>query len=331
MRPNPRAIYLLQFGNGYRCSRCVVTRGKLILLSSSRTYAGPREFAYPAGVRIAGRIRMFALGLPTPDYPLLRSLPSSPQSAPLILPWEHSSLDRLFWTEHRRFRRSRHDLPRIREAMEGVFHTRLSGRTERRYRKPTSSLPHVDALIQLTVSHGVRYTDVLRVQHPTLTDRGRYSLETLLSARHLHDLSGTFRRPHSPIPRDRWAKLRNEFVEWPALLSVKYPQPRSIDERIIRLPEGIAIQGLEPPITAGSLLLLDKASGIPNLPRDATTGWGRNIFAIHRGADFLCGYLDRDSDQYVLLAGARGTGAPVALHQDELRQLNRVSGVAVPV
>jgi len=29
--PSPRAIYLLQFGNGYRCSRCVVSRGKLQL------------------------------------------------------------------------------------------------------------------------------------------------------------------------------------------------------------------------------------------------------------------------------------------------------------
>jgi len=28
-QPNPRSIYPLQFGNGYRCSRCVVTRGRL--------------------------------------------------------------------------------------------------------------------------------------------------------------------------------------------------------------------------------------------------------------------------------------------------------------
>ncbi|NYF51632.1 hypothetical protein HDF12_001997 [Edaphobacter lichenicola] len=50
MRPNPRAIYLLQFGNGYRCSRCVVTRGKLLLLVSGRRYNGPQEFAYPKDV-----------------------------------------------------------------------------------------------------------------------------------------------------------------------------------------------------------------------------------------------------------------------------------------
>lgn len=84
VRPNSRAIYFLQFSNGYRCSRCVVTRNKLFLLVSGRNYSGPQEFSYPGAVRIAGKIRMFALGLPAPDYPLLRSLPSSPSDAPLM-------------------------------------------------------------------------------------------------------------------------------------------------------------------------------------------------------------------------------------------------------
>jgi hypothetical protein len=128
---------------------------------------------------------MFALGLPMPDYPSLHSLPTSDLSAPLVLPREHPSMDRLFTAKHRRFRRSRQDLPPIQETMESIFHTKLSGRTERRYRRPTSSVPHVDALIQLTVTHLTRYTDALRVQRPTLSDRGRYSLDTLLNTRHL--------------------------------------------------------------------------------------------------------------------------------------------------
>jgi hypothetical protein len=66
--PNPRSIYLLQFGNGYRCSHCVVTRGKLRLFSSDKTYLGREEFIYPGEVRIAGRIRMFAVSLPIPEY-----------------------------------------------------------------------------------------------------------------------------------------------------------------------------------------------------------------------------------------------------------------------
>lgn len=331
LRPNPRSIYLLQFGNGYRCSRCVVTRGKLILLTSGRTYNGPQEFAYPDGVRIAGRIRMFALGLPLPDYPLLPSLPVSQSSAPLILPWEHSSMDRLFTAKYRRFRRSRHEVHRIRDTMETVFHSTLSGRTERRYRRPTTSLPHVDALIQLTVTHAARYTDVLRMQRPVPSDRGRYSLDTLLNTRHLHDLSAGFRRPHLPVPRDRWAALREEFVEWPALLSLKFPQLMSLDERVVRLPRGIAIQGIDPPIAPGSLALLEKILGTPDTQSKTTTGWGRRVYALRRGSDLLCGYLDRDGSQYVLLVDAHGSPPTVMLHEAELHQLNYVSGVAVPV
>jgi hypothetical protein len=331
-RPNPRAIYLLQFGNGYRCGRCVVTRGKLLLLVSGRRYNGPQEFAYPKDVRIAGRIRMFALALPVPDYPLLQSLPTSEHSAPLILPWEHSSMDSLFTAKHRRFRRLRQDLPRIQSTMESIFHTKLSGRTERRYRQPTSSVPHVDALIQLTVTHLTRYTDALRVQRPMLSDRGRYSLDTLLNTRHLADLSGMFRKPHMPVPQDRWMALRKEFVEWPMLLSLRFPQLRSLDERVVRLPQGSALQGVDPPISPGSLILLEEIPGVPEIQSDRTkTGWGRRVYALRRGSELLCGYLDRNDNRYVLLVGSNGAGDAISVHRDELHQLSSISGVAVPV
>ena len=75
------------------------------------------------------------------------------------------------------------------------FNTTLTFRTERRYRRPTSSLPHVDTLIQLTLFHSARYTDVLRVQRLVHSDRGRYSLDTLLNAKHLQDLFGSFDKP----------------------------------------------------------------------------------------------------------------------------------------
>jgi hypothetical protein len=138
VRPNPRAIDLLQFGNGYRCSRCVVTGKKLLLLTSGRHYAGPQEFVYPGAVRIAGKVRMFAFALPAPEYSSLRTLPGTRSHAPLILPWEHASLDRLFAAKHYRFQRSRQDLPHIHGVLESVFRTKVSARTERRYRQPTS-------------------------------------------------------------------------------------------------------------------------------------------------------------------------------------------------
>ncbi|WP_353069860.1 hypothetical protein RBB75_05955 [Tunturibacter empetritectus] len=331
-RPNPRAIYLLQFGNGYRCSRCVVSRGKLILLVSGRRHNGPHEFAFPKDVRIVGRIRMFALSLPLPDYSLLHSLPMSEHNAPLVLPWEHSSMDRLFGTKHRRFRRSRQDLPRIQETMESIFHTKLSGRTERRYRRHTSSMPHVDALIRLSVMHLTRYTDALRVLRPMPSDLGRYSLDALLNARHLADLSGKFRRPHMPVPRDRWMELRKKFAEWPMLLSLRFPQLRSLDDRVVLLPQGSALQGVDPPISPGSLILLEEIPGISEIHSDTTkAGWGRRLYAFRRGTDLRCGYLDRNEDHYTLLVGSDGAGEAISIRQDEIHQLNRISGVAVPL
>jgi hypothetical protein len=241
-------------------------------------------------------------------------------------------MDRLFTAKHRRFRRPRQDLPRIQETMESIFHTKLSGRTERRYRRPTSSVPHVDALIQLTVSHLTRYTDALRVQWPDYSDQGRHSLETLLNIRHLAELSGASRRAHSPVPRDRWTALRKEFVEWPMLLSLRFPQLRSLDDRVVRLPQGSALQGIDPPISPGSLILLEEILGVPEIQSDATkSGWSRRVYALRRETDLLCGYLDRNNNRYILLAGAHATGEAISLHQDELRQLSYIAGVAVPV
>jgi hypothetical protein len=126
--PNPRRIYLLQFGNGYRCSHCVATGDKLQLFSSGRSYLGREEFLYPGSVRIAGRVRIFAMNLPTPEHPSLHALPQSEQSAELILPWEHRSRDRLFATKHRRFRRSKEQEQFIHDVLKAELHSKLSAR-----------------------------------------------------------------------------------------------------------------------------------------------------------------------------------------------------------
>jgi hypothetical protein len=332
VRPNPRAIYLLQFGNGYRCSRCVVTGNKLLLLIYGRNYTGPQEFSYPGGVRIAGKIRMFALNLPAPEYSLLRSLPSSPSNGPLILPWEHASMDRLFLAKYQRFRRSRQDLPRVREALETIFHSRLSGRTERRYRSPTPSHPHVDALIQLTLANVARYSDSIRARRPVPSDRGRFSLGALLNVRHLHDLAGAFRRVELPVPSDRWTAFRKEYVEWPTLLSLRFPQLRSWDDRVVRLPKGTAIHGVEPAISPGTILLLGAIAGTPDTRSDSKkSGWSRPIYTLRRGAEIVCGHLEQDGDQYALLSNTQGSALPVRFGRDDLHQLSQVCGVAVPV
>lgn len=329
--PNPRSIYLLQFANGYRCSHCVVTKGKLRPFSTGRAYLGREEFTYPGSVRIAGRIRMFALRLPLPEYPDPVSVPRGLRGGDLILPWEHRSRDRLLLTKYRRFKRSKEEELIIHEVLKDQLHARLSGRSERRYRRPTSSEPHVHALIHLALAHMARYTDVLRTGDSWRSDRGRFSLETLLRTPSLDEVFAFKRSIYSPTPTEVWEARLKEFGGWPPLLSVKFPKLRQWEDKIVRLAKGSQITGLDPIIGPGSLLFLNESPSIPDLQSDrAKSGWSRPIYVLRRGLEFICGYLDRDGDQYALLAGVNGK-IKGSFRTEDLAQLRRVSGIAVPV
>ena len=329
--PNPRSIYLLQFANGYRCSHCVVTRGKLRLFSTGRVYFGREEFAYPGCVRIAGRIRMFALSLPLPEYPVPVSLPHSARGADLILPWEHRTRDRLLATKHRRFRRSKEEELFIHEFLEHQLHARLSGRSERRYRRPTSSDPHVNTLIHLALAHLARYTDTLRSSGSWQSDRGHFSLETLLRASSIEDARAAHGNVYSPTPSEVWEARRIEFGGWPPLLSVRFPQLREWENRVLRLAHGSEIAGLDPSLGPGSLLLVEDNLATPDSFGERTkSGWSRPIYVLRRGLEFICGYLDKNGSQYAVLSAANG-GVKASLRAEDLGQLSRVTGVAVPV
>lgn len=332
LRPHPRAIYLLQFGNGYRCSHCVLTRGKLRLFNSGRAYLGREEFSYPGAVRIAGRVRMFAVSLPLPEYPSLYSLPRCRVCADLILPWEQVTRDRLLANEHKRFKRSKEEELNIREFLKDKLHAKLSGRTERRYRRPTSSDPHVNALIHLTLAQAGRYTDSLRAGGSLVSDRGRFSLEALLNAQRLEDALRMRREAQLPVPTDVWEARRKEFVEWPPLLSVKFPQLRLWDDRMLRTARGVAIAGVNPMIGPGSWMLLEKVSTIPDTRSDRSkTGWSRPIYVLRRGLEVFCGHLEREGNQYALLWNNGGNRLNATFGTEELDQVSLVSGVAVPV
>ena len=329
--PNPRAIYLLQFANGYRCSHCVVTRGKLRLFTTDRSYIGREEFLNPGAVRIAGRIRMFALGLPVPDRLRLRPLPNIGRGAELILPWEQPTRDQLLATKRRRFRRSKEDKNFIQEVLQGELNARLSERSERRYRSATSPDPHVNALLHLTMAHVARYTDALRTGGSWFSDRGRFSLDTLLNVTSLEEVLVADRNARLPLPIDVWEARRKEFGEWPPLLSIKFPELRRWDDRVVRLSQGGGIKDLDPPIGAGSWLLLDRVSSIPDTRRDERrSGWSRPIYVLQRRFEMICGRLTRDGNQFVLLDDASGQ-VKHTFGLESLTQLNRVSGVAVPV
>jgi hypothetical protein len=330
-QPNPRSIYLLQFANGYRCSHCVVTRGRLQLLNSERSYSGPQEFAYPKSVRVAGRIRMFAVSLPLPEYSQ-DSLARYEGSAALILPWEHRTRESLLATGHKRFRRSQYEEQIVREFLQAKLHTRFSDRTWRRYRSPSSSEPHVPALLQLTLAHFARYTDSLQAGGYIIRDANRFSLDTLLVAKNYGELLIPRQTASAPMPKEVWETRQREFAEWPPLLAVKFPQLSLWDDRVVRLAQGSPIRGLHPQIAPGSWMLLEKLPATPNTRSDASKkGWSRPIYVFRRGLEMLCGHLERDGNRFALLSNNREGGVRVTFHPDELRNVSRVSGVAVPV
>lgn len=333
LSPSPRAIYLLQFGNGYRCSRCVVSRGKLQLLASERTYLGPQNFDYPGAVRIAGRIRVFALKLPLPEYPLRYSLPLCRNCADLILPMEQRTRNALFATEHKRFRRTKDEEQLVREVFRSVLGSSPSERTERRYRESTASEPHVDSLIYFTVTNFARYSDSLRTGGSMVTDAGRFSLQTLLDARRWADvLAATTSEVRLPRPVKAWEAYRKEFVESAPLMSLKFPELRLWSDRAIRLANGSAIQGLDPAISPGSWMFLEKAPAIPDVQSEQRkTGWSRPIYVLRRGLETIFGYLERDGDGYALLSSAYGYGSKIPFGKYELKDLRRVACVLVPI
>jgi len=330
-QPNPHSIYLLQFGNGYRCSQCVVTRGRLQLLTLERFYSGPQEFPYPTLVRIAGRIRMFAVPLPLPEYPQL-SFTRYEGNAELVLPWEHRTRDRLLATKRRRFRRPLDEEQYVQEFLRAKLHSKFSERTWRRYRSPGPSEPHVPALLHLTLTHFARYTDSLQTGGYMIRDAIRFSLDTLLTAKHYGELLTSRQTAAIPVPREVWEKRRSEFVEWPPLLAVKFPQLRLWEDRIVRLAQGIRIGGLHPHLGPGSWLLLENLPSIPDTRSDGSkNGWSRPIYVFRRGAEVLCGYLEREGNRFVLLTNTPEGTAKLIFHPDELRNVSRVCGVAVPL
>jgi hypothetical protein len=331
-RPNPRAIYLLQFRNGYHCSRCVVTAGKLQLLTSDRSYVGPQVHAYPLSVRIVGRIAVFALGLPFREASVLRPFSQYDGSADLILPWENKTRHGLFATKHRRFVRSREETQHVEELLQSRLRSTLSDRSRRRYRRETDSEPHIAALMQMSIEHYARYSDSLQTGGYALRDASRYSLETMLRAKRFADLVAKRPEPERPTPLDVWEARRKEMVEWPALLSLKFPKPSAWSHRVIRVGEEASINSVEPPIRPGSWMLLEELPSIPDTRSDASKhGWSRPLYALGRGLETFFGHLERDGSSFALLNHSDSKPTKVVLHQNELPNLRRVCGVIVPV
>ena len=331
--PLPRNVYLLQFGNGYRCSHCIVAGGKLRPFSTTSAFLGREIFAYPAEVRIVGRVRMFAASLPVPGYSSRYLLPECRSCADLILPWEQRNRASLLATEHTRFKRPREEEQSIRALLENELNAKLSGRTERRYRSRTSSEPHANVLIHLTLADAARYTDSVRVGGLWSSDRGRLPLNRLLGVSRIED---ALMPPHDPVvprPQDVWEARRREFPEWPAILSMKFPHLHSWRDKMLRLSDGISVRGLDPRIGPGSWLLLENMGTVPAAEDERRrSGWSRPLYALKRGLQFYCGYLEQDGDKFALVSGPAGDDdMQASFDWNELPALTRIAGIAVPI
>jgi hypothetical protein len=332
LTPGVRSIYLLQFGNGFRCSRCIVSRGKLQLLAQERTYSGIEEFSYPDEVRIVGKVLMFALNLPTPEYSSLYALPRCRTCASLIMPCEQQTRDGFLADEYRRFQRAKDEREIVKRVLQAVLGSSPSKRTERRYRSVTSSDPHVDTLIHFTVQNFVRYTDVLKTGGSLVTDTGYFSLETLRNSRFWTDVLQSAAEIHVPAPASAWEGYRRELLQWAPIFSTQYPELHLFTERAIRLARGTSLQGLDPAIGPGSWMFLEDSPATPDIQRDQRkSGWSRPIYALRRGIETLCGYLDRDGDGYALLSNANGHGVGTRIDREEVGNLRRAEGIIVPV
>jgi hypothetical protein len=331
-RPDPRTPYFIQFGNGYRCSRCVASRNRLILLNSGQGYGRQRDFAFPAHARIAGRVRMFALGLPLSIESSLHDLPISGIRAPLILPWEHSSMEQLFSTEHVRFQRPPDEGLKLRDTLRAVFNNDFSERTERRYRSATRSKPHVDTLIQLSLSNFTRYTDALRTNNAIWSDRNRFSLQTLLRARHLPDISPIESEVPMPEPQQVWRDRLQDYGEWPSLLSLEFPHLAAMGGTVVRVAHAVPLPGTESAISAGTFFALEKIGELPpTVSGTVRSGWACPLYVLQRKQDLLCGPLDNVDGAAILRSTVNHKEEFIRLSTSDLPFLHRVIGAAVPV
>lgn len=329
--PRPTTIYLFQFPNGYRFSRCVLSQGKLQLLSSDFSYQKKEEFSYPGdSVRMVGKVLSFALQLPQPEYAASRDLSAYDGTGALLLPWEHKTRGSYLATKFRRFVRTKEELRFVRDTLH--LPIRSSERTKRRYRRETPTEPHVDVLIESTVETIGRFTDALRTGGYDIRDKGRFTLEAMLRAAHYDDLLLEQSEVRQPLPEATWRAIRTEIAELSPLLLMKFPNLSRFEDRLVRVAHGSVSPDLQPYAGPGSWMLLEDVSVIPDAQGDALKqGWMRPLYLLRHGVKTMWGYLDRNGASYVLLPRDGTSGGPVSLGLSEMRELRRIGGMVVRV
>jgi hypothetical protein len=319
--PISDGVYLLQFPNGYQCSRCRLVDRRLHL-STGET------FLYPGMVRIVGRVRAYATVLPLTSPSAERRLCEYDGNADLVLPCEHRSLGKLFATEYRRIVRTEAEQFQIQDKLEAILPSKLSERTRRRYRSETDSEPHVDTLIQMCLENYVRYYDVLRVGGYVFHAASRFSLESMLLAKHFGDLEAVRPEALLPQPVETWNARRSEFLEYGALFAINFPTLSSRQDRVLRIGNDAGFYAGETYLNAGSWLLLEE----PNVP-GGVTEFERSpaLYVMPREFDFVFGSLEHDGDNFALVDASGGTESRYTFGLGEVSRLRRVRGAVIPV
>jgi hypothetical protein len=220
----------------------------------------------------------------------------------------------------------------VEELLHTKLHSKLSDRTRRRYRSETPSEPHADTLIQMSVEHYARYSDLLRTDGHGLHDRGRFSLEAMLKATRLSDLLQIHAEARIPTPSEVWDARRRELGEYGALFALKFPKPSLWGDRVVRIGDDTELQWIEPRIRAGSWMALEELRAMPDARRNIDRrGWARPLFALRRGVEAVFGYLDHDGDTFTLGANRPSKSDAVTFGPEELPNLRRVCGALIPM
>lgn len=331
--PDPRGIYMLQFGNGYRCCGYTLKGQRLVLLPYRAYGTLPLEFVLDKDVRVIGRINSFALRLARRRlHGQLHDLPMTHKSAPLVDPWTHPSLRRLFAAGEARLYRPHAYWRKVLPTLEAELGVHVSERTIRRYcegeETEARTLPLAGHLIGLALRFGPSFSDVLRVVFQSVDfDEGLYSLEELLRVDNLGELEEADSFIEPPYPEQVWLQLFGELGRWSPLVPGWFPALSSLQSRVLRIHAGEHFQGIAPLLSTGSWLLLNQDSEwIEDIPDDDEIGWNKRLYVLRKGNHVFCGHLRHDDGRWYLVTqpGNRRVYTPIPTR--ELGELRRVEG-----
>jgi hypothetical protein len=330
--PDPGRHYFLQQHAGYICSRCVVEKGRLLLITRGQKISTRQEFEYPGEARIVGQVVSFACKLPAPALGPLASDLTWSRETPLLLPWEHASFSSLLTAEKLRFGITEAHLTRLAPILKEQLGFALSSRTLRRYDRNENTSPRTAVLLAIAAVLSLRPSDVFRVLKMWSPTVQQLSLTTLLDVERAVDLPLPFDAPPRPEPFNQWNELLEQWGEWPSLVSMTFPRLGTGQEHFLRLSQTRQFGGLHPIIGDGSIVDIDDQDvQPPKNGRNEQEGWNRPIYALRHRGGILFGYLESDETHLALQPHPLAGVPRILFSRAGVQILGRVTAIASPL